>query len=96
MMPGGYHRDVRTTLTLDDDVAVKLWAMARRSSRSFKDLVNHHLRIRLNARSERKPVQPFVVKARDLGSRDFNYDNITDLIEQTERPYHRWGEVFVS
>ncbi|PYS27035.1 MAG: hypothetical protein DMF75_21135 [Acidobacteria bacterium] len=38
---------MRTTLTLDDDVAAKLDADARRSGRSFKETVNHYLRLGL-------------------------------------------------
>jgi len=35
---------VRTTLTLDDDVAAKLKSLARRSGRAFREVVNDTLR----------------------------------------------------
>ncbi len=38
---------MRTTLTLDDDVAIALRARARESGESFKNLVNTYLRDRL-------------------------------------------------
>ncbi|PYY05889.1 MAG: hypothetical protein DMG69_25080 [Acidobacteria bacterium] len=38
---------VRTTLTLDDDVAAKLRAEARRTGSPFKQLVNNLLRLAL-------------------------------------------------
>ncbi len=50
MMFGRYHHDVRTTLTLDEDIATKLQAEMRRSGRSFRDVVNETLRRGLLAR----------------------------------------------
>ncbi len=85
-----YHRDVRTTLTLDDDVAAKLRAEARRSGKPFKQLVNDCLRRGLIVRSKATPAPPFKVKARPLGLRPgFSYDNVWELIEQIEGPFHR-------
>lgn len=81
---------MRTTLTLDDDVCAKLQAEMRKSGRPFKQVVNHFLRLGLNARREMKPRKPFVVRARALGTRPgLNYDNIGELLEQTEGPLHR-------
>ena len=55
MMPHPHHRDVRTALTLDDDVAAKLKAAARRSGRAFRDVVNETIRRGLMAaRPERR------------------------------------------
>jgi hypothetical protein len=48
---------MRTTLTLDDDVAVKLQQLARRSGASFKETVNVTLR-RALAAQERRAVRP--------------------------------------
>lgn len=80
---------MRTTLTLDDDVAAKLLAEMRKSGRSFKQIVNHFLRSGLNARRETKLVKPFRVRARALGVRPgLNYDNLSELLEQTEGPLH--------
>jgi plasmid stability protein len=65
-MPAAYHQDVRTTLTLDDDVAAKLKATARRSGRGFREVVNETLRRGLMAeRPARRAV--FKVAARSLG-----------------------------
>jgi len=84
-----YHHDVRTTLTLDADVMAKLRAEARRSGRSFKEIVNTFLRLGLNALRAAKPSRPFIIKARELGLRQgLNYDNIGELLEQTEGPLH--------
>ena len=81
---------MRTTLTLDDDVAAKLDADARRSGRSFKETVNYYLRLGLNAKKAAKVKKPFKVRARSLGLRPgLNYDDIWGLIEQVEGPDHR-------
>ena len=51
---------MRTTLTLDDDVAVKLQQLARRSGASFKETVNATLRRGLAAQEGRAPrAKPF-------------------------------------
>ena len=85
-----YHHDVRTTLTLDEDVAAKLRAESRRSGQSFKQVVNDFLRLGLHVRSQAASAPPFKVKARPLGLRPgFSYDNVWELIEQIEGPSHR-------
>jgi hypothetical protein len=80
---------VRTTLTLDDDVAAKLRAEARKSGESFKQIVNRVLRTGLNVRARAAATPPFNVKARALGSAGFNYDRVWELIEQAEGPFYR-------
>jgi hypothetical protein len=81
---------VRTTLTLDDDVNARLRDESRRSGRPFKQVVNDCLRFGLSRRSKTPSAPPFKVKARPLGLRPgFSYDNVWDLIEQIEGPFHR-------
>jgi hypothetical protein len=58
---------VRTTLSLDDDVAVKLKSEARRTGRTIKAVVNDALRRGLSTPAARRSRAPFRVKARDLG-----------------------------
>ncbi len=79
---------MRTRLTLDDDVAAKPRAEARRSGEPFKQIVNRVLRTGLNVRSQAASLPPFKVKARALGSPGFNYDKVLELIEQIEGPFH--------
>jgi plasmid stability protein len=82
---------VRTTLTLEDDVAAKLRSAVRRSGRSFKEVVNEVLRQGLSATpSSAKPAR-FTVRARDLGelSPGVQIDNVGDLLERVEGPLHR-------
>ena len=82
---------MRTTLTLDDDVALKLKGEARRSGRPFRDVVNATLRRGLAARREMKRTKPFKVAASDLGDLrpGLSLDSVADLLEQVEGPLHR-------
>jgi hypothetical protein len=81
---------MRTTLTLDDDVAARLKAQSRRAGRPFREVVNETLRRGLEARST-APRQPFKVATRDLGDLrpGLSLDNVWELIEQVEGPLHR-------
>jgi Ribbon-helix-helix protein, copG family len=80
---------MRTTLTLDDDVAAKLTAEARRTGRSFKDVVNSHLRLALNAK--RAPsIARFQVRTRPLDPIEgITFDNVEALLDQLEGPARR-------
>ena len=81
---------MRTTLTLDADVAAQLKRETRRSGRSFKETVNAALRRGLAAPAQRRTHPPFVVQARPLGLRPgLNYDKTGDLLDQIEGPLHR-------
>jgi len=82
---------VRTTLTLDDDVAAKLRAEARRTGLSFKQTVNDALRRSLSASRTRPAEEPFRVKTRDLGDLrpGVSLDNVWELVEQAEGTRHR-------
>ncbi len=82
---------MRTTLTLDDDVAAKLKAETRLRGTSFKEVVNEYLRLGLHAKKTQRPRRPFRVEARDLGALrpGLSLDNIGDLLEQLEGPVHR-------
>jgi plasmid stability protein len=82
---------MRTTLTLDEDVATKLRAEARRSGRSFRDVVNEALRRGLVSRRAGAPKHAFRIAVRDLGNLrpGISLDNVADLIERVEGPLHR-------
>jgi hypothetical protein len=77
---------VRTTLTLDDDVANLLNKEARKSGEPFKQVVNRFLRLGLTA--GKRPVRkPFVVKPIKLGLPHF--EKVEELLEHLEGPDHR-------
>lgn len=82
---------MRTTLTLDDDVAAKLKAESRRAGRPFREIVNETLRRGLVQRGASAPRQAFKITVRDLGDLrpGLSLDNVADLIEQVEGALHR-------
>jgi hypothetical protein len=87
MMPYRYLLGVRTTLTLEEDVAARVKRESQRSGRSFKEVVNDLLRRGLDAKRSQLPSKPFAVRARPLGIRPgLDYDNVADLLEQIEGP----------
>ena len=82
---------MRTTLTLDDDVAAKLKSQARRSGRAFREVVNEALRRGLASPPSGRERSAFTVKARDLGrlQSGLSLDDIGGLLERVEGPLHR-------
>jgi hypothetical protein len=82
---------MRTTLTLDDDVAAKLRAESRRAGRPFKEIVNETLRSGLASRRVAAQPQALKITPRDLGdvTPGLCLDNVAELIERAEGPLHR-------
>ncbi len=82
---------MRTTLTLDDDVAAKLRTQSQRAGRPFREIVNETLRRGLESRRATAQRRAFKVKARALGKLKpgLSLDNIAELIEQVEGSVHR-------
>jgi hypothetical protein len=82
---------MRTTLTLDDDVAAKLKQRARRSGRPFRVVVNEALRHGLAASTPSDAGAPFRAEVHDLGPTrpGMRLDDIAGLLEQVEGPLHR-------
>lgn len=82
---------MRTTLTLDDDVARKLKQEAAASGRPFKAVVNDLLRAALNATRDDSRRRPFRVETRSLGGLrpGVALDDIGGLLERVEGPDHR-------
>jgi len=78
---------VRTTLTLDEDVASLLRKEARKSGEPFKQVVNRFLRLGLTA--PKVPARkPFVVKPINLGL-PADYTKVEELLESLEGPDYR-------
>ena len=81
---------MRTTLSLDDDVAAKLQKETRRRKTSFKAVVNDCLRRGLEAPSEAELAAPFSVEPRPMGLRaGLDLDDIGGLIELLDGPVRR-------
>jgi hypothetical protein len=73
---------MRTTLTLDDDVAAKVQAEARRAGEPFKQVVNRLLRVGLQSQARLKALPPFTLKPRNMELRPgVNLDDVWGLIE---------------
>jgi hypothetical protein len=103
MMPGHHlfdikssccqHHEVRTTLTLDDDVAVRLEREQEKRRTSFKALVNDLLRAGLEALEKRErggQRTPFRTAGFDLGpSLTGSLDNIEEVLSRAEGEDHR-------
>ncbi len=81
---------MRTTLTLDDDVA-KLKTESPRAGRPFREIVNETLRRGLESRRATAQRRAFKVTARDLGKLKpgLSLDNVAELIEHVEGSLYR-------
>jgi hypothetical protein len=81
---------MRTTLTLDDDIAARLQAESRKTGRPFKTVVNDYLRAGLAQRAASKAV-PFRVEPVRMGALlpGRSYDNIGALLWDAEDYEHR-------
>lgn len=84
-MPQGNH-SVRTTVTLDEDVAAKLRSEARRTGKPFKQALNDALRRGLLENKRGSVHRAFRVKARDLGRvrPGISLDDIGGLLDRLE------------
>ena len=75
---------MRTTLTLEPDVALKLNERMAASKKSMKEVVNEALRIGLSQRGGSKRVR-FVVKPHALGLRPgIDADKLNQLLDDAE------------
>lgn len=86
---------MRTTLTIDDDVAEALQREQRRSQGSFKDVVNRALRAGLSLGAE--PAQrlpPFEVEAKACGFRPgVDPERLNQLVDELQADDFLSGEV---
>lgn len=73
---------MRTTITLDDDVAARLKRLSRGGR--FKDVVNDALRRGLERMEAKEPVPAYRVKAVKVGPRRTDLDNTWEVIAEIE------------
>ena len=76
---------MRSTLTIDDDVASLLKKEARKSGEPFRQVVNRMLRLGLTAKPPAR--KPFKVKPINLGLPPFT--KVEELLDWLEGPEHR-------
>ncbi len=76
---------MRTTLTLDDDLAERLTELAHRTRRPFKAVVNEAIREGLGDSKKRLAVRPFKIKTYPLGLRPGLDDRrLNQLVDELE------------
>lgn len=81
---------MRTTITLDDDVAAKLEAERARRGATFKEIVNATLRRGLEAPPPEELATPFQIEARPMGLRaGVQLDDIAGLLDTLDGPTRR-------
>jgi hypothetical protein len=82
---------MRTTLTLDDDVALRLVEEQQRRGASFRDTVNAVLRAGLDGQGRaRRPRSRFRTTGFDLGPTLVgSLDNVEDVLARAEGEDHR-------
>ena len=82
---------MRTTLTLDDDVAVLLRREVKRRGGSLKEVVNDVLRSGLERAARSSPdARPFRITPWDLGgSLVGSLDNVEEVLSRVEGERHR-------
>ena len=76
---------MRTTLTLERDVAERLRQEMRRTGRGLKAIVNEALRLGLGGAGRSVRAARFTVKSRDLGLRPgFDPDRMNQLVDELQ------------
>ena len=76
---------MRTTLTLDPDVAAAIKRLRRARKETLRKLINEALRRGLKQISGPEPRQPFRTESVDLGElRVSGIDNIAEVLQITE------------
>lgn len=76
---------MRTTLTLDPDVAAKAKEGAAKLGKPFKEVINAALRLGLEQVLRPPASKPYRTQARPLGlRRGLDYDNIGELLARVE------------
>ena len=83
---------MRTTLTIEEDVAALVEMEMRRSGESLKGTVNRLLRQGLMASSKPESEKTFVIQPFPLGvggMLDRHNGKVSALLDELEGPYHR-------
>lgn len=76
---------MRTTLTIEPDVAERIETEVRRTGRSMKAVVNEALRSGLSSAQHGKQQKSFQVKARPLGLKaGFDPDRMNQLLDELQ------------
>ncbi len=72
---------MRTTLTIDPDVAAKVKKAAAKLAKPLKEIINSALRVGLDKTLASPATKPYRTEPRPLGlRRGLGYDNISELL----------------
>jgi hypothetical protein len=77
---------MRTTLTLDPDVAAELDRRRRERHSSLKAEVNHLLRLGLEQERSAEPTEPFRVKPWPVGEILIDIDDVSAALDLIDPP----------
>jgi hypothetical protein len=80
---------MRTTLTIDPDVAVQLQRLRRERDARLKDVINDALRRGLQQMEEPKPRKPFRMKTFHGGAPLIPLDNVAEALALLEGEEHK-------
>ena len=81
---------MRTTMTIDDDVAAKAKEAVRLTGMSFKSLINKALRVGIEQVVSPPKTRPYRTKGTAMGLRKgLSYDKVADLLSLSEGDEHR-------
>lgn len=83
---------MRTTLTIDDDIAIQVQREVKRSGDTFKGTINRLLKQGLISSSKPEAEKPFVVHAYPLGigaMLDRHNGKVSALLEELDGPEYR-------
>ena len=83
---------MRTTITIEDDIAIRLVEMQKSKGISFKNAVNLLLKKGLAAEEKPPKIKPFKVEAHNFGKPliEVNFDKtseVLDLLDELEGVY---------
>lgn len=85
--------DMRTTITLDEDVALTVKKEMRECGKTFKESVNDLIRCGRYFKQNgtlKNTRKPFKVRSFKMGfHKHLDYDKISELLEEIEGPMHR-------
>jgi hypothetical protein len=77
---------MRTTLTIDDEIAAKLKLRAKKAkNKAFEQIVNETLELGLRVYDDLNRSPKFYVRSRRMGYiKGLSYENVGNLLEQVE------------
>ena len=76
---------MRTTLTLDRDVAAKAQKLVSKLKKPFKQVINQALRVGLDEIGAPAPPKPYRTKGHAMGLREgYSLDNVEELLSHLE------------